>query len=266
MNYYTLIALLLVTGTVSIVLVSRKRFGWKTPIKAFKSSWRDVLEKHVEFYNHLNSKNKAEFEYKVHEFLLNCSVTGHEIDVEEKDRVLVAASAIIPIFKFPEWRYSNLKEVILYPDRISFFETKGVHSSILGLVGTGPMEGKMILSRKALYLGFSNRTDKKNTAVHEFIHLIDKMDGLIDGIPKVLMDEPNMIPWVELMDKKIQEINKGNSDINNYGGTSHVEFFTVVSEYFFERPQLLKKKHPELYNSLVEFFDTDMASHGLKEK
>ena len=37
----------------------------------------------------------------------------------------------------------------------------------------------MVLSKKALYLGFINNTDKKNTAIHEFVHLIDKKDGKI---------------------------------------------------------------------------------------
>ena len=38
------------------------------------------------------------------------------------------------------------------------------------------------------------------------------------------------------------------------------EFFTMVSEYFFERPDLLKKKHPDLYRMLERCFNT---SEGL---
>jgi hypothetical protein len=37
------------------------------------------------------------------------------------------------------------------------------------------------------------------------------------------------------------------------------EFFAVLSEYFFERPILLKKKHPELYEMLEEVFDQDLV-------
>ncbi|WP_262503029.1 zinc-dependent peptidase [Polaribacter glomeratus] len=32
----------------------------------------------------------------------------------------------------------------------------------------------MILSRNALHHGFSNTTDKGNTVIYEFIHLLDK--------------------------------------------------------------------------------------------
>jgi len=49
---------------------------------------------------------------------------------------------------------------------------------------------------------------------------------------------------------------KDRSDINPYGATNEAEFFAVVSEYFFERPKLLKEKHPELYNLLAEIFNS----------
>ena len=60
----------------------------------------------------------------------------------------------------------------------------------------------MILSRKALHYGFSNKTDKGNTAIHEFIHLLDKADGVIDGIPAALLDKQYTIPYLQLVHKK----------------------------------------------------------------
>jgi Mlc titration factor MtfA (ptsG expression regulator) len=52
----------------------------------------------------------------------------------------------------------------------------------------------------------------------------------------------------------MKKIMAGRSDINPYGATNEAEFFAVVSEYFFERPGLLKEKHPDLYNLLSAFF------------
>jgi len=52
----------------------------------------------------------------------------------------------------------------------------------------------------------------------------------------------------------MEEINKDQSDIRNYGGTSKVEFFAVASEYFFERPDQFRRKHPELYTMMVDCF------------
>ncbi len=52
----------------------------------------------------------------------------------------------------------------------------------------------------------------------------------------------------------MEAINNNKSDIRSYGGTSQTEFFAVASEYFFERPKLMKRKHPELYRMLEDCF------------
>lgn len=237
---------------------------WKTPNTPFPAEWRTILQEQVPFYNALTSNEKQQFEYKVQEFLLNCRITGINTQVETLDKVLVAASAIIPIFGFKEWRYTNLYEVLLYPEMFNKdFEITGNERSILGMVGTGYMDGKMILSKQALRFGFANETDKQNTAIHEFIHLIDELDGSIDGIPSLLMEKQYTIPWLALMNEEIDRIYQNKSDINPYGGTNKKEFFAVAGEYFFERPKLLAKKHPELYQMLEKTFHQKMSKRNL---
>lgn len=240
---------------------------WIDPSEPFPSQWRILLTSHVPFYNGLSEEEKSRFEFKVQEFLLNCRITGIETNVDTVDKLLVASSAVIPIFEFKDWRYSNIYEVLLYPSAFNEkFETKGSDRRILGMVGNGYMEGKMILSKPSLKHGFQNESDKKNTAIHEFVHLIDKSDGSIDGVPSLLLEKQYSIPWIDLINKKIDEIFENKSDINPYGGTNRGEFFSVVSEYFFERPKLLAKKHPELYALLEHIFNQDMASKSLSKK
>jgi Mlc titration factor MtfA (ptsG expression regulator) len=249
----------------------RKKFkntlGWIEPSDPFPTEWRVILIKNVAYYNSLSSEEKNLFEYKVQEFLLNCRITGIKTQINITDKLLVASSAVIPIFKFSDWRYTNLHEVLLYPSLFNEdFEIEGSGRRIAGMVGNGYMEGMMILSRQALKLGFANESDKKNTAIHEFVHLIDKTDGTIDGIPELLLEKQYTIPWIDLINKKIDEIYDNKSDINPYGGTNRAEFFSVVSEYFFERPKLLAKKHPELYDLLEKIFKQEMKSKNLNQK
>ena len=239
---------------------------WKKPTKPFPKDFKTILNREVVFYTNLSSVDKTKFEYKIQEFLLNHRITGIECDLSIEDNLLVAASAVIPIFKIPNWNYSNLHDVFIYPDHFNFnHEVKGDNRTILGMVGTGDMEGKMILSIKALKHGFKNEADKNNTAIHEFVHLIDKLDGTIDGIPNVLLDKQYTLPWIDLMERKINEINENNSDIKRYGGTSKIEFFAVASEYFFERPKLMSKKHPQLYHYLEKIFKNDIKKLNLKK-
>jgi Mlc titration factor MtfA (ptsG expression regulator) len=177
----------------------------------------------------------------------------------------VAASAIIPIFAFPGWQYPNLHEVLLYPDTFDEqfdFSKATPDRQVLGMVGSGAMNHVMILSKPSLHAGFVNKTDKQNTAVHEFVHLIDKTDGTIDGIPELLLDKAYVKPWLRLIHENISNIQRNESDINPYAATNEAEFFAVVAEYFFERPLLLKERHPDLYALLESVFRQEPATDG----
>jgi hypothetical protein len=69
------------------------------------------------------------------------------------------------------------------------------------------------------------------------------------------MNRQYVLPWLQLMRHKISEIVNADSDINPYGATNEAEFFAVASEYFFERPDLLQEKHPQLYELLTKIFN-----------
>ncbi len=254
-------------GYLLITKSNKKDIQLEITKQPFKEDWKIILIKNVAFYNALSTDEKDIFQYKIQEFLLSCNIIGVNTSVKDIDRLLIASSAIIPIFNFPDWKYPNISEVILYPTIFNEnFQTKGPNRNILGMVGNGYLEGKMVLSKSALLLGFQNESDKRNTAIHEFIHLIDKLDGTIDGIPKVLLEKQYTIPWIDLMNKKMDEIYNKTSDINPYGGTNRAEFFSVASEYFFERPKLLAKKHPQLYFLLEKIFKQDMDDMNLHIK
>ena len=227
----------------------------KQSTKAMGIDLHSCLEHHVLFYQKLDAQNQIKFRTKAINFLEETSIEAVQFELEDLDKVLVAASAVIPVFYFEFWEYHNLSSVIIYPD---YFNKdlcfKGENRNIAGLVSTGKFENQMILSRKALHHGFSNQSDKNNTAIHEFVHLIDKADGKIDGIPKVLLAQNYVLPWLGLIHQKMEEINRNKSDIRAYGGTSQIEFFAVAAEYFFERPKLLKRKHPDLYHMMENCF------------
>lgn len=228
-----------------------------TPIP---DTYRDILQQQSVFYQQLDEGKKLEFEKRVQHFLATTRITGVNVTVEDLDKVLVAASAVIPIFGFPDWEYVNLNEVLLYPDSFNHeFEQKGGDRSILGMVGSGAMNNVMILSQHELRQAFINKTAKTNTAIHEFVHLVDKTDGSVDGLPEFIAEKKYILPWLQLMQAEMKKILAGRSDINPYGATNEAEFFAVVSEYFFERPGLLKQKNPALYNLLAEIFNQQPA-------
>ncbi|HZV12599.1 MAG TPA: M90 family metallopeptidase [Candidatus Kapabacteria bacterium] len=217
---------------------------------------RNLLNANVAFYRELDKNGKAAFEERVRDFLARVTITGVGVEVEDLDRLLVASGAIIPIFAFPDWRYRNISEVLLYDGTFNReFKTDSNDRDITGMVGDGAMHREMILSKPALRASFQNSSDGQNVAIHEFAHLIDKADGATDGVPEYLLTRPYVLPWIKIMHQTMQEIIESEkTDINPYAAASDSEFFAVVSEYFFEKPHELQAHHPELYAMLERMF------------
>lgn len=223
--------------------------------KALGTTEKNILQQQVLFYQQLAAKEKLRFESGVQIFLQQVRITGIKTTVEDIDRVFVAAAAIIPIFGFPGWQYRNIHEVLLYPGSFNkSYQQEGEGRDTLGMVGNGPMQNVMILSQQDLRNGFQNHTDTSNTAIHEFVHLVDKADGDTDGLPEALLQHQYVLPWLQRIHEEIKMIKSDDSDINPYGITNEAEFFAVASEYFFKQPHLMKEKHPELFKMLTQIF------------
>jgi Mlc titration factor MtfA (ptsG expression regulator) len=229
--------------------------------RPFPPSWEEVLQRDVGFFQALAPEDRARFRRELQVFLGEKRITGIKTQVDETTRVLVAASAIIPIFGFPEWEWAQISEVLVYPTRFSddFAFGEGESHHTLGMVGTGAMNRMMILAKNDLIQGFRNPEDRRNVGLHEFAHLFDKSDGTIDGLPSVGLDRRSVGPWIELVRKEMEKIRRGDSDIDPYALTNEAEFFAVATEYFFEQPGTMERKHPELYERLSEVFHQKLA-------
>jgi MtfA peptidase len=84
--------------------------------QSFPASWEQILQSHVAFFRALPDHEKERFWQLVKVFLDEVRITGIRTAVDDTVRVLVAASAVIPIFGFQDWEYHRLGEVRVYPD------------------------------------------------------------------------------------------------------------------------------------------------------
>lgn len=234
------------------LLVFRTR---PAPAFVLPEGYEEWLNDYVPFYAALDEEGKKRFEAMFEKFLAAVKITGANAEVEDMDRVLIGAAAVIPVYYIPDWEYVNLREVLVYPGRFNTdYEQHGPHRTVSGMVGTGSLEAVMLLSKWELRQGFIHRGSSQNTAIHEFVHLIDKMDGTLDGVPELLLPRKYVPAWQRLMEEEMQRIRLGQSDIDPYGATSAVEFFAVASEYFFAQPEAFQQHHPELYAMLQRMY------------
>jgi Mlc titration factor MtfA (ptsG expression regulator) len=252
---------------IALLVLANKLFGKPSPvitpaIEPLDNNLKQLLTEHVSYYQKLDADKQLRFEGMIASFIQSIRIEGVGLEVTELDKILVAASAVIPIFGYQEWKYTNLTNVILYPDAFNNdFQFEGYDASrnMLGMVGSGYMNGQMLLSRAALVAGFSASSGKQNTGIHEFVHLLDKADGATDGVPEHLLGHDYATPWLKMMHQEINRIERGKSDIDPYAATNEAEFLAVASEYFFEKPEQLQSKHPELYEQLSRIFAQDPA-------
>lgn len=236
----------------------KERHRKKVLKEGFPVEWRKILQDRVGFYHTLKTdQDKQRFEKMLQLFLSEKRITGIDVEIDDLTKVLVASSAIIPIFGFRDWEYRNLGEVLVFPGSIKKYknEKNEAVSEVLGRVNPFQNDHYVTLSKPALERGFNDMADRKNVGIHEFAHMLDQADGQIDGTPAAYMPDELVQPWQELMYRKIKKIEQGSSDIDKYGATSEAEFFAVVTEYFFERPGQLAEKHPKLYKLLTQVFD-----------
>lgn len=249
------IFLVLLLIIVIILFVFRIRRGGE--LSPLPENFKEILNEYVRFYKQLNEEGKEKFDKRIQQFLSSVQITGVNAEVEDLDRLLIAAGAIIPVYYYPDWQYINLHEVLLYPGTFNRdFDQEGHERSITGMVGTGAMQHVMIITKWQLRQGFINDNDSNNTAIHEFVHLVDKMDGTMDGVPEIILERKYVPQWKNMMESTIRQMKTSGSDINMYGATNPIEFFAVISEYFFKQPELLRINHPDLFEMLQRIFRT----------
>lgn len=254
--------LLVVAAIITGLLLSYRRKKRKLAAYKLPEGTRFLLYCYVPLYQKLDKQGREKFEERMRDFLARTKITGVAgVTVEDIDRIFIGAAAIIPLFGYPKWRYNNLDEVLLYGTSFNKqYDIEGPGRNVLGMVGDGPMHRHMILSQPALRSGFLFPHNTHNTAIHEFVHLIDKADGATDGVPNYLLNKKTKKAWRLLVPHYIHAVRSGHTDINPYGATNPAEFFAVVSEYYFKQPEILEAQYPELYAHLHSMYRPDLAA------
>ncbi|MFH0975751.1 MAG: M90 family metallopeptidase [Spirochaetota bacterium] len=224
----------------------------------FPEKWKKILSDLVFFYRTLSDDEKYYFEKKVQIFLAEKIITGIGTEVDDSTKLLIASAAIIPVFKIEDWEYDTLGEILVYPDRFDHnYNFKSGDRDVLGMVEQHA--SSLIISKKELFRGFASM-DGGNTAIHEFIHKIDEEDGVIDGLPLLMLNREELGKWKTIRESEMEKIESGRSDIDSYALTEEAEFLAVAGEEFFEHPEKMKKNSPELYDILKSIFKQDTAS------
>ncbi len=230
----------------------RRRARLATP---FPAEWRETLLRAYDHFERLDARWRDRFERAVHLFLAEKRITGVEVEVDDELRLLVAASAVTLSVGWKGYAWDQLSEVLLYPDD---FDRDYVFGGA-ERVGETHAWGTVILSVPALVESFEYPDDGYHVGIHEFAHLLDVSQTHFEGIPAGL-DEASARAWVAVAEKEMERLRSGRSAFDDYGAHDPVEFLAVAVEAFFEVPQLVRGRHPEVYAILSRYFGQDPAA------
>ena len=221
----------------------------------FPKAWRELLAARYDHYDRLPDHWRRRFEDDLRILLAETRITGVAVEVTDELRLLVAASAATLSLGWPDYEWSQLKEVLLYPEDFDRDYRLGGHDQ----AGETHPWGTIILSVPALVESFAFPDDGFHVGLHEFAHLLDVDGESFDGIPRGL-DAARRREWVGVMEKEMARLRKGKSALDPYGGSDPAEFLGVAVEAFFKIPLEVRRRHREVYALLSAYFGQDPAA------
>lgn len=235
--------------------------------------WRDILAI-TPILGDLGASEKARLKDLTALFLHEkVFLPVQELVLTPSMRVLIAAQACYPILNLDFDYYSGWRTVIVYPGQFlrprREVDSIGVmHEWTEVLQGESWEHGPVIFSWADVE--GSGLGDGYNVIIHEMAHKLDMLNGDADGFPPLhrTMSVPS---WTRSFTAAFDDLNASldrgeQPPIDPYAAESPAEYFAVLSEYFFERPDLIQVSYPEVYQRLAEFYRQDPAARLRSQK
>jgi Mlc titration factor MtfA (ptsG expression regulator) len=257
----------------------RRRQRRREAIRArpFPAGWREALVRKFPLFSRLTEADRHELEGHILVFLEEKTFEGcGGFEMTDEARVLIAAQACLLLLHRHTECYPKLRTILVYPDTYvakTRWNEKDEDSDrdSRARLGESWDRGVVVLAWSSAVAGAANIHDGQNVVFHEFAHQLDQEDGAADGLPPLECEGAKACyfrygAWARVLGAEFEALRrrseKGRKTVlDQYGATNAAEFFAVATECFFEKPQQMKKKHPELYEELKEFYRQDPVNY-----
>ena len=226
--------------------------------RPFPSEWLPLVEGRLPFVARYGSDERERFLTHLKVFALEKKWEGaHGLEVTDEMKVVVSGAAARLTRNLSLDLYDDLSTIVMYDGHFKGASEQGV------TFGEAHRWGLVVLSWDAVRSGLANPTDGRDTALHEFAHVLDLGDGGFDGTPE-LHDRSDYRAWTRVFSEHYLRLRDKphRSVLRVYGATNEAEFFAVATELFFEDGARLERKAPDLYRELRRFYRVDPARLG----
>ncbi len=235
-------------------------------VMPFPDEWKQIIQKNVPLYNRLPDSLKEQLHGFVNVFIAEKKFEGcGGLEITDEIKVTIAAQASMLLLNRKAKYFPKLRTILVYPHTYAAKTVSSDGTVIINgqsvRLGESWQNGPVVLAWDSVTGGTMNIADARNVVLHEFAHQLDQEDGTSDGAP-VLEHRSGYIAWARVLSKEYETLQRKKkkhrkSVMSKYGATNPAEFFAVATETFFEKPKQMKKKHPELYDELKNYYKLD---------
>jgi len=224
--------------------------------------WSDTIAG-LPFLASLSAAEQSELKDLAEAFLAEKEFsTAGNLVLDDRICTAIAAQGCLPILKLGLAAYRDWVGIVVYPDEFVVprrieDESGIVHEYDDVLSGEAWEGGPLILSWHDVQLA----GDGYNVVIHEFAHKLDMLNGEADGMP-ALHSGITEAEWETVCaaayEDFCQRVDAGEETlIDPYASNDPAEFFAVLSESFFEMPDVVAAEYPELYALLGRYYRQD---------
>jgi Mlc titration factor MtfA (ptsG expression regulator) len=256
-------------GLVLIFLVfypDMKRTAHRREIekKEFPQNHIEILKNNLPFYEKLLPEQKERLHKKIMVFLDEVRFEGcGGLELNDEIKLTISGQASMLLLNSPKSYYNIITSVLVYPTAY-LAKTQNPDGTVAEesvRLGESWTTGTVVLAWDNVKHGISNTEDGHDVVLHEFAHQLDQEDGSGNGAP-ILPGKSAYSSWARVLGKEYKELKERKkkfkkSTLDKYGATNPAEFFAVATETFFEKPEQLQKKHPELFEELKKYYQID---------
>lgn len=245
----------------------KKRRRKRLRAQPFPEEWLAVLRRNIPYYRVLSPADREELHGHIQVFLAEKRFEGlGGLNLTDEIRVTVAGQACILLLHRDTDYYPSLLSILVYPSSFVVPTSERLDDGTVlegaeERLGESWHRGEVVLSWDDARHGAADLYDGLNVVFHEFAHQLDDEGGVHDGVPK-LANRSRYLAWGRVFIYEYQEMlravaRRRRTFLDQYAATNPAEFFAVAVETFFEKPIQLKRRHPEMYAQLADYFKQD---------
>lgn len=176
------------------------------------------------------------------------------LSLDDVQRTMLAGLCCLPLLEYGPNGLGTWSQLVVYPGafraRRQHEDRDGVrHDWDEDLIGEAWTDGPVVLSWADVEADREDPRAGVCVAIHEIAHVLDSLDGLLDGTPLLPRDWQR--EWARDFQSAynafVQQVDAGvRTVIDPYAAESPEEFFAVTSESHFSTPDHLRAEMPRV--------------------